>query len=266
MFNYIHETILNDKKDLIKKVDNDKAVVVKRAGKYVLDKIESKYKAEGNVGVAGTATFAFVKPEDGYVARLSIFVQARREFVEYALPDYMEFGKPVIVESAAEDAEGLKKAIELALNPGNELFEVKVDGANIVLTVADPYLDFSEVNYEKVKPLESGAEEVSSLGDVEFAHSVVPFATGEWIRENLRFPSYPNMRYSALFADEAPVAGAVYNMYSFQYRVAKAVPGGLSGVNQVVESLTTHVFYIVAGSQAENDFLAAFGDDFVEQE
>ncbi len=258
MFNYIHETILN-KKGLIKKVDADTAVVVKRAGKYVLDKIdsESKYVAKGVEGVAGTATFAFVKPEDGYVARLSIFVHARREFAEYALPDYMEFGKPVIVESAAEDAAGLKKAIELALNPGNELFKVEVEGENIVLTVADPYLDFAEVNYEKVKPLEAGAEEVSSLGAVDIKSSIVPFATGEWIRENLRFPSYPNMRYSALFADEAPVAGQIYDMYSFQYRVAKAVPGGLSGVNQVVESLTTHVFYVP--ESVKEEFEAAFG-------
>lgn len=258
MFNYIHETILN-KTGLIQKVDGDKAVVVKRAGKYVLDNIvsSSKYKAEGNEGVAGTATFACVEPEVGYVARLSIFVHARREFVEYALPDYMEFGKPVIVESAAKNADDLKKAIELALNPGNELFEVKVEGTNIVLTVADPYLDFAEVNYEKVKPLEAGAEEVSSLGNVEIKHSIVPFATGEWIRENLRFPSYPNMRYSALFADEAPVAGQVYDMYSFQYKVAKAVPGGLSGVNQVVESLTTHVFYVPAS--VKDEFERAFG-------
>lgn len=259
MFNYIHETILN-KAGMIETVDDGKSVVVKRAGKYVLDKIESKYVAKGAKGVAGTAKFAFAAPSDGAYARLSIFVHADREFAEYAFPDYAEFGKPVLVESAAKSAEDLKKAIELALNPGNEIFEVKVDGSDITLTVADPYLDFAEVAYEQVKPLEAGAEEVSSLGDVTIVHSVVPFATGEWIRENLRFPSAPNMRYSALFADEAPIAGQIYNMYSFQYRVAKAVPGGLSAVNQVVESLTTHVFYLPADSEAETEFKAAFGD------
>lgn len=252
---------------MIKKVDNDLAVAIKRAGKYVISKVENGAKAEGYKGTVGSASFAFKAPEAGAVARLSIFVHAQREFVEYAMPDYMEFGKPVIVESAAASAEDLVKAIKLSLNPGNELFDVKVDGANVVLTAANAYLDFAEVNYEQVKPLESGAEEVSSLGDVEVKHSIAPFATGEWIRENLRFPSYPNMRYNALFADEAPIAGQVYNMYSFQYRVAKAAPGGLSGVNQVVESLTTHVFYIPAGSAAETEFVEAFtGVDFEVQD
>ena len=64
------------------------------------------------------------------------------------------------------------------------------------------------------------------------------------------------MRYTPLYADEAPIAGATYTQYSFQYKVEKAAPGGLSGVNQLVSSITTHVFYV--HSSAVSAFETAF--------
>ena len=64
------------------------------------------------------------------------------------------------------------------------------------------------------------------------------------------------MRYTPLYADEAPIEGVTYTQYSLQYEVKKAAPGGLSGVNQLVSSITTHVFYVHpnAVSKFETEF------------
>ena len=74
--------------------------------------------------------------------------------------------------------------------------------------------------------------------------NVPEFATAKWLVENLRFPSYPNIRYNALYSDETPVRGTIYTQYAFQYIVKHSVPGGLSAVGQHVDSITTHVFYV----------------------
>ena len=65
------------------------------------------------------------------------------------------------------------------------------------------------------------------------------------------------MRYTPLYADEAPIEGVTYTQYSLQYKVEKAAPGGLSGVNQLVSSITTHVFYV--HPNAVSKFEEAFG-------
>ena len=88
------------------------------------------------------------------------------------------------------------------------------------------------------------------------------FATAKWIVENLRFPSHPNRRYAPLYADEAPIAGTVYTEYSFEYRVKRSVPGGLSAVGQVADSIVRIVFYVAPAAQSA--FEAAFGADLLD--
>ena len=70
------------------------------------------------------------------------------------------------------------------------------------------------------------------------------------------------MRYTPLYADEAPIEGVTYTQYSLQYKVDKAAPGGLSGVNQLVSSITTHVFYV--HPNAVSAFETAFGSDKID--
>ena len=49
------------------------------------------------------------------------------------------------------------------------------------------------------------------------SEGVEPFATGEWLIENLRFPTYPNIRWAAVGEEDRPVPGLVYVQYSFAY-------------------------------------------------
>ena len=119
------------------------------------------------------------------------------------------------------------------------------------------------MNVDVITPQADGADEkIVESAKVTITHSVHEFATATWIRENLRFPSGPNMRYTPLYADEAPIAGETYTQYSLQYKVEKAAPGGLSGVNQLVSSITTHVFYV--HPSAVSAFETAFGSDKID--
>lgn len=75
-------------------------------------------------------------------------------------------------------------------------------------------------------------------------NGVEPFATGEWLVENLRFPTYPNIRYYAVGAADRPVPGTVYVQYSFAYESPRPQLGGLSGVGQAMYAVTRHVYYV----------------------
>ena len=123
-------------------------------------------------------------------------------------------------------------------------------------------MDFAEVNYDLVTFADCSdcpKETVVSKTDtnVEITHGKSEFGTAKWIVENLRFPSHPNLRYTPLYSDEAPIAGTVYTEYSFEYRVKRSVPGGLSAVGQVADSIVRIVFYVAPAAQS--DFETAFG-------
>lgn len=84
-----------------------------------------------------------------------------------------------------------------------------------------------------------------------------PFATGTWLLENQRLPNSNNFRYFG-FNDEMPVASALYNQYSFDYRSERPGLGGHSGVGQEIAAITSHTFFVMQG-EAADAFEAAFG-------
>lgn len=263
MFNYIHESIINNAANIVKSDDN-KRVCIKRVGEYVLENIVDKkiMKTEGQPGKPGSASFDKPEVAPGNLLRITMFISTPKDaFAEFAMPFWQEFGRPFIIETAAESADKVVDAIKLSLNTGGKYFKVEkgqeASANTITITLNDSFLDFSEFNVDVITPQSDGADEkiVKSV-DVKITHSIHEFATATWIRENLRFPSGPNMRYTPLYADEAPIAGTTYTQYSFQYKVEKAAPGGLSSVNQLVSSITTHVFYVhpTAVSKFETEF------------
>ena len=87
---------------------------------------------------------------------------------------------------------------------------------------------------------------------------VVPFATGEWLIENLRFPTYPNIRYWGVGDQDRPIPGVVYVQYSFAYESPRPQLGGVSGVGQAMYAVTRHVYYVPESLASE--FEAAFTD------
>ena len=87
---------------------------------------------------------------------------------------------------------------------------------------------------------------------------VEPFATGQWLIENLRFPTYPNIRWAAVGEDDRPVPGVLYVQYSFAYDSPRPQFGGISGVGQKVEAVTRHIYYVPVDLAEE--FEQAFED------
>ena len=271
MFNYIHESIINNAANIVKSKD-DTRVCIKRVGEYVVANIVDKImKTEGRPVKPGSASFDIPDVAAGNLLRITMFISTPKDaFAEFAMPFWQEFGRPFVIETAAKSADAVVDAIKLSLNTGGKYFKVDKkhtaasDGGTtpakdtITIKLNDSFLDFSEFNVDVITPQADGADEkIVKSAEVTITHSVDEFATATWIRENLRFPSGPNMRYTPLYADEAPIEGVTYTQYSLQYKVDKAAPGGLSGVNQLVSSITTHVFYV--HPNAVSAFETAFG-------
>ena len=260
MFNYTKEVIINDPATIIAGTTEnglgEGVVAIKRGGNYKVENIEGKiYKTVGHTGTKAKAVITPAALETADVARLTIYLSTPgTEFVEFGSPNWQEFGKPYIVETTAGDAAGLAAAIKLALNEDNAHFSVKVNDTKVELEVAETWMDFAEVNYDLVTFADCSdcpKETVESkAANVAITKGKTEFATAKWIVENLRFPSHPNLRYAPLYADEAPVAGTVYTEYSFEYKVKRSVPGGLSAVGQVADSIVRIVFYVAPGAQS----------------
>ena len=267
MFNYTKEVIINDPAIIIAGTSEnglgEGVVAIKRGGNYKIENIEGKiYKTAGHTGTKAKAVITPAALGTADVARLTIYLSTPgTEFVEFGSPNWQEFGKPYIVETTAEDAAGLEAAIKLALNEDNAHFSVKVNDSKVELEAAETWMDFAEVNYDLVTFADcsdcSKETVESKAANVAITKGKTEFATAKWIVENLRFPSHPNLRYAPLYADEAPVAGTVYTEYSFEYKVKRSVPGGLSAVGQVADSIVRIVFYVAPGAQSA--FETAFG-------
>ena len=245
MFNYIKDVIINDVTNNVVKDTTTNTLVVKRGGNYKFDNIIDKkvFKTVGVAGTCATVTIPFNATTSTYdYYQYAIFVSTPgQQLSDYAFANWHEFGKPILVESAAATVNDLAETFKLMLQPDNELYTVSVSSSNVVLTFKDSWVKCDEATIYKhnatTNKMEDGASTTITANTPEFA-------TAKWLVENLRFPSYPNVRYAHLYADESPVAGTVYDQYSFQYGVKHYIDGGLSGVGQNVDSITTHVFYV----------------------
>lgn len=246
MFNYVKETIINDQNNVIK---DGSTVVVKRGGNYDCTKIcDAKvFKTAGVAGSVGTITIdpsKFTDDSNIDFRQIAIFIGASEKLSDYALANWQEFGKPILVETSATDADGLVEVLKLALPNDNPLFTVENSSSKALLTLAESWMIPTECKvFEHYKNNDTILEN-KTANLVTIVDNVPEFATAKWLVENLRFPSYPNIRYNALYSDETPVRGTIYTQYAFQYIVKHAVPGGLSAVGQHVDSITTHVFYV----------------------
>lgn len=287
MFQYTHELVINSLNTAISKKNADNSVTIERGGEYkaefvqggviwktapvqgALDKITLKVAGLGLVADTDYALNIFVKLVDPHA------------FFEYGYPNWNTFGKQILVSftatgTAADDAQLILDSI-LPAAIENDLTFVKgeVSGTDVVLEVGNYGLRFDSVGLSTYDPTTCDScvgeymnpEAILDRGDwanvtaSKIAHTTVgqdPFGTGEWLRENLRFPSYPNIRYAAVGEDNYPIPGASYTMYSFAYESPRPGLGGLSGVGQAVTAVTRHIYYV--HSSAVSDFDTLLGN------
>ena len=239
-----------------------------RAGEYKLPNIvdATVYRTPGVAGVTGSAALTvnatdFASPG---IYRVTVFIGMNNRFLsDFAYANWYAFGRPLLVEfevtagmTPAQIAALIGDSLTKAVPYNNVFARVVVAGAVVTVYLTDPYAHIRGVTLDYYEPV--GCDScigqyvpITITGPLTITANKEPFATAQWIRDNLRFPSYPNVRDRALFSDEYPITGKIYTMYSFNYDVVRHL-GGLSVVSQKNESITRHVYYV------NNDIVTAW--------
>ena len=291
MFDYTKETILNSVTD-----KNVQAITgllrIFRVGEYKVDYKSTNiadgkvYKAKGTEGTKATATITAVAGNSGSNRgkyRVTVNMKNNSKFYADYATAVWKFQKPIYAEftvvgdstdnTAALMATKIANAIKLALPENNKYITVTVDDDAVIITATDATDMFESVVIEKYEPnsvLPSEGQYVAStvVGTIAKTDNKVPFATGDWLIENLRFPSYPNTRYNSINGDEKPVPGQLYTQYSFRYIAERKNLSGIGSVGQRLVSITNHVFYIPSTLEAtfEAKLKTAFGEDVMAKE
>lgn len=284
MFDYIHDVILNitSAEDLQDKVkvsgeEGKKVITFKRNGEYKLNSVQNVVLTKGTPGKEEALTLhcdGLIKSEDvpdgkgGTVKvyetglyQLALYVKMPNRFYgEFANANWYAFGKPVIIgfevteemaKSGAVLAKKLERLFNLAVPESNRFVSVKADNTDLVVTVREKYMHFGDIILEKYDPTvcdsclgEYVERELVKDTNYEITKGVEPFGTAEWITENLRFPSYPRVRYKAINGDETPMQGVVYDQISFVYENERKGFGGSDSVGQAITASTIHSFYV----------------------
>lgn len=284
MFDYIHDVILNitSAEDLQDKVKvsgeaGKKVITFKRNGEYKLNSVQNVVLTKGTPGNKEALTLhcdGLIKSEnvsDGQggtvkvyetgLYQLALYVKMPNRFYgEFANANWYAFGKPIIIgfevteemaKSGAVLAKKLERLFNLAVPESNRFVSVEVKGTDLVVTVREEYMHFGDIILEKYDPTicdsclgEYVERELVKGTNYEITKGVEPFGTAEWITENLRFPSYPRVRYKAINGDETPMQGVVYDQISFVYANERKGFGGSDSVGQAITASTIHSFYV----------------------
>jgi hypothetical protein len=254
MFDFWKEVIINDAARLKKVTDaaGKTGLRVERCADYLADYVLGKkvYKTEGRVGTP--AVIDLEKVANGHkdsIVRIELGLSAGQDS-EFARP-WFAFKKPVAVEF--ENLDGLCKALREALPAhiavvrDNKLVLIDARVCVKLVEVADRAAAGSKEDWAEAKDITEEEGVVTK--------NALPFGTGEWILENLRFPTHVNTRVAAPNADDMPVAGAIYNQYAFEYCVPKRGVHGSGAVGEPLSSVTHHIFYVLNTLDVD----AAFG-------
>lgn len=200
-----------------------------------------------------------------------------RYYSDYKYP-WSEFHKPIMAEfevtpgmDATAIAEAAKKSLKLYI-PSDYKYAVAMlpEAGKLVLRCSDPYQVIKAVKVQYLSEegcMHGCANPVyyDKAVEVDITKNIAPFGTGEWLVENLRFPTYPNLRYAGVNDDEKPVAGALYTQFAFEYVSPRRGLHGQGTVGQALVSVTHHVFYVLDSLVAkfEQAIKDAFGDVIV---
>lgn len=265
MFKYTKEFVLNSVANKVKTVDGirpdrvkEQKIVIERVGEYFPSFMTNIEETVGNKGEYATLEINPSALEAGeYNLRVNVKL-VNKYLGEYAHPNYAAFGKPIMVGFSIVDGDDkvakLYDQLYEALRAADEFVVLEKSDNGVKLTAKDFYMVFDAAEMCKYEPCGDGCNPQGDYQDLgqdffTFKKNVEPFATGEWILENLRLPTSQNLRFGTV-NDEMPISGAIYHQFSFAYTSPRPGFGGLSGVGQRVEAVTNHVFYVIESEAA----------------
>ena len=289
MFDYTKETIINSQYvdgnlERIQAITGTLQIL--RTGEYKVDYKKTKlvnnkvYKTTPVVGVNAkyTLTAAAGSTANAGVYRISINMKMNSKFMADYATAVWKFQKPVVVEieitngmPADKVAAKLASALNLAIPYNYKFIKASVNDEVVTVEGSDSAQMFDSIEISKYVPntvIPSEGEYVPTNGVITVAKAKdneEEFATGNWLVHNLRFPSYPNVRYNSINGDETPVMGELYTQYSFQYEADRKNLSGLGTVGQKLTSITNHVFYVINSlvGTFEAALKKAFGADII---
>ena len=152
-------------------------------------------------------------------------------------------------------AANLVAAFETIINKENRIkdnpyFTVSKNSAELTLEVVDEYTHFVKVEIQEITTSLTGYDSFTVVEDVLGGGTLTPgkegFGTIKQITKNLRLPTLANTNWLALNQEEKPVAGGQYTQYSIKIMTNRGDMGGVSAMGQNVESITTHIFYVLS--------------------
>lgn len=163
------------------------------------------------------------------------------------------------------------KAIEMAIPENYRYVRVSAeDSGKVLVSCTDSHQVITVAELQEQRGIscpDSCTEKQYVTVDeaVEVTKNKMEIGTAAWLQENLRFPSYPNIRYAALNEEEYPVNGGLYTQFSFLYCMPRKGLHGQGTVGQALKSVTTHTFYVLSSlvDKFEEDLKKVFGDDSI---
>lgn len=241
MFDFQKEVIINSAEvDGLARVKvEDGYLKVLRCADYKLDNITDAVKTVGQKGVPAELTLTVPTGiAKGKTVHAEIVIGLDGKYMADYANVWSKFGKDIVVEYEADaaDAAELAAHIKDALPLDNAF--VKVDGTTLKLT------DSHQIVKRAFVCLIEDEKEGAHTNLTTSKNRVREFATGAWLKENLRFPTHLNLRYDNVAGDDAPIDGAVYTQYALQYESERKGLHGQGTVGQKLVSVTTHVFYV----------------------
>ena len=236
------------------------------------------YKTPAEKGQVASAAFNLPTKEGTYRVVIGITLIGKY-LADYAMP-WSNFGKAVLAEFevSAEDLgktkelqEKMIKAIEMAIPENYRYVRVSAEDSDKVLvscTDSHQVITVAELQEQRgISCPDSCTEKQYVTVDeaVEVTKNKMEIGTAAWLQENLRFPSYPNIRYAALNEEEYPVNGGLYTQFSFLYCMPRKGLHGQGTVGQALKSVTTHTFYVLSSlvDKFEEDLKKVFGYDSI---
>lgn len=245
MFDFWKEVIINDASRL-KEVTNaygEKGLRVERCADYIAANVLGKkvYKTMPQKGVVAEIALP-IEGAGRAIIKLGLSVGTDSEFAR----PWSVFKMPIVVEFDGKKtlADSLRLAVDSHIGYVKEEkdAEGKVTSAKFVLV--DPRVCV-EVSMEATEATAVDENGKAILPNIEVAvENKAPFGTGEWILENLRFPTHVNTYVGAPNADDMPNMGAEYIQYAFEYCVPKRGFHGQGAVGEPMSSVTHHIFYV----------------------
>lgn len=258
---------------------------VLRCADYVKSGIKDAkvYKTVGRRGKVAEVEFNLAPLADSVTEPMQYRILVdisleNRYYSDYKYP-WSEFHKPIMAEfevtpgmDAKAIAEAAKKSLKLYIPSDYKYAVVTLPDAagKLVLRCSDPYQVIKAVKVQYLSEegcMHGCANPVyyDKAVEVNITKNIAPFGTGEWLVENLRFPTYPNLRYAGVNDDEKPINGALYTQFAFEYVSPRRGLHGQGTVGQALVSVTHHVFYVLDSLVAkfEQAIKDAFGDVIV---